>query len=57
MSTLEVYDNDVNTHDVTAGVDKNYNNYNSNDEAYEDGANDEEDNATYEYGAGANTTH
>ena len=26
--TLEVYNYDVNTHDVTAGVDKNYNNYN-----------------------------
>ena len=33
-STLEVYNGGVNTHDVTAGVDKNYNNYNGSNEAY-----------------------
>ena len=38
-STLEVYDDDVNTHDVTTGVDNNYNNNNNNDAVYEDDAN------------------
>ena len=28
VSTLELYNGDVNTHDVTAGVDNNHNNYN-----------------------------
>ena len=32
--TLEVYNDDVNTYDVTAWVDNNYNNYNSNNTAY-----------------------
>ena len=32
-STLELYDNDFNTHDVTARVYNNYNNYNSNNAA------------------------
>ena len=33
--SLEVYNNDVNTHDVTTGVDNKYNNYNSNETPYE----------------------
>ena len=37
--TLEVYNYYVNTHNVTAGVDNNYNNYNIKETAYEDGAN------------------
>ena len=28
--TLEVYNDDINTHDFTAGVDNKYNSYNSN---------------------------
>ena len=56
-STLEVYYYEVNTHDITVGVDNNYNNYNINDVAYSDGTNNKEDNTTYEYGARANTTH
>ena len=47
-STLEVYNDDVNTDDVTAGVDNNYNNYNNNNTAYEDGSNNEEHG--HEYG-------
>ena len=39
-STLELYNNDVNTHDVTAGVDNNHNKYNINNIYDEDGAND-----------------
>ena len=35
----------------------NYNNYNSNNASYEDGASNKEYIATYEYGAGANVTH
>ena len=57
MITLEVYDNDVNKHDVIAGVDNKYNNYNSNNEAYKDGTNDKEDSAIYEDGKGINNTH
>ena len=34
-STLEVYSNDINKPDIIAGLDNNYNNYNSNDAAYE----------------------
>ena len=37
--TLEVYEYDSNTHAVTTGLDNNYNKYNSNNVAYEDGAN------------------
>ena len=40
-STFGACNDNVSTHDVTAGVDNNYNNYNSNDAAYEDGANNE----------------
>ena len=32
--TLEVYNDDFNTHNVTSGVYNKYNNYNSNDTAY-----------------------
>ena len=56
-STLEVYDDDVNTHDVTTGVDNNYNNNNNNDAVYEDDANDEEDGTNYEYGSYIDVTH
>ena len=38
-TTLEVYNDHVNTNDVTAGVDNNYNNYNIDNTAYEDGTN------------------
>ena len=55
--TLEVYNNDVNTHYIITRVDNNYNNYNSNDTSYEDGTNNKEDVPTYEDGAGVNTTH
>ena len=54
---LEVYNNDFNTHDATAGVDKNYTNYNSNNASYEDSAKYKEDGATDEYGSGTNSTH
>ena len=33
---LEVYNDGANIHNSTAGVDKNYNNYDSNDAAYKD---------------------
>ena len=49
-STLEVYDNNASTHDVTAEVDNKYNHYKSNEKSYEDGSNNEEDGATYEDG-------
>ena len=55
-STLEVYNNDVNTNDITAIVDNNYNDNNNNDTAYEDGAN-EVDGTTYKDGSGTNVTH
>ena len=42
-STFEVYIDDVNTNDVTTGVDNNYNNYNSNGTAYEYDTNNKED--------------
>ena len=54
---LELYDDDVNSHDATPWVDNNYNNYNINNASYEDGANDKEDGETYEDGAGAKSTH
>ena len=38
-------------------MDNNYNNYNINRAAYEDGINKEEFSANYEDGAGANATH
>ena len=56
-STLEVYNDYLNTHDVTTGVDNNHNNYNSNDTAYKYGTNNKEEGKTYEDGSGANTTH
>lgn len=56
-STLEVYNDDFSTHDLTVEVDNNYNNYNSNNTAYKDSTNNEEDSATYEDSASANTTH
>ena len=55
-STLEVYDDDVNTHDIIAGVDNNYNDNNNNYTAYEDGVN-EVDGTTYEDGFGTNVTN
>ena len=33
-STLEVYNDDANTHEFTVGVDNNYNNYTSNGASY-----------------------
>ena len=57
VGALEVYNNNVNTRDFTAGVGNNYNNYNSNNEADEYGANKKEDITTHEDGAGTNTTH
>ena len=39
-SSLEVYKNDSNAHDVTAGVDNKYDNYNSNNADYGNGTND-----------------
>ena len=56
-STLELYINGVNTHDVTIGPDNNYNNFNSNDLAYEDVYNNKEYSAIYEDGPGANTNY
>ena len=38
-STSEVYNDYVNTDKVTEGLDNNYNDYNINDTAYEDSAN------------------
>ena len=38
-------------------MDNNYNNYNGNNTAYEDGANDEEDGKTYKYGAAAKANY
>ena len=46
-STLEVYNNDFNTHDVTTAVDNSYNNNNNNGAVYEDDANDKEYGTTY----------
>ena len=40
-STLELYSNDVNTHDITAEVD-DHNNYSSNDSVYENSSNKKE---------------
>ena len=56
-STLELYNDSTNTHDVTTGLDNNYNSYNSKDAAYEDVSNNKEYGTTYEDGAGANSTH
>ena len=56
-SNLEVYNNDVNTHDVTTAVDNSYNNNNNNDAVYEDDANDKEYGTTYEYGYYVSATH
>ena len=53
---LEFYKDGVNTHDITAVLDNNYNNYNSNDIDYEDVDNNEEESASYKYDNGANTT-
>ena len=55
--TLEIYNYGFNTHDVTTGVDNNYNNNNNNDAVYEDDANDEEDGTNYEYGSYIDVTH
>ena len=52
---LEVYNDDVDTHDFITGVDNNYNN--SNNAAYQDGANNKKEVATYEDGASSNATH
>ena len=38
-------------------MNNNYNNYNSNGSAYEERSNNKEEESTYEYGAGTNTTH
>ena len=38
-------------------MDNNYDNYNINNTAYEDGANDKEDDATYEDGSSTKATH
>ena len=57
VGALEVYNNNVNTHDFTSVVGNNYNNYKSNNEADEYGANNKEDITTHEDGAVTNTTH
>ena len=55
--TLEVYNDDVNTHVVATGVDNNYNNYNRKDTAYKDGTNNKEYGTTHEDGSGSNATY
>ena len=55
--TLEVCNDDVNTHYFVTGVDNNHNNYNINNADYEDCSNNKEYGANYEDGSRANATH
>ena len=56
-STLTVYNDDSNTHNIAVGVDNTYNNYNGNKTTYEYGVNNKKDGATQEDGVGAKATH